>query len=292
MRRIILIACLIVVLGSVFGTAVGVAETAPPPGTVSSNGGLKFSHQLAKENFSGLKPKHGKAANFRPGRIVVETDPARVRSGKSSIRFQIQPGDCGRSAGPGSWDDCKLRNERIEVTTQGSTAKSSFYAFSVLLSRDFSALQNYHPEVNLYQNYQYGSGACFNIQYSIPRKALHIQHRCVNGRYDHGSPKNTYVPGPTFDRWHEFVIYAKWSRGSDGVYRVLHNGKLVYSFSGATLAADAGSKIITNLFIYRYEGVGRTTTASTAWFDDIVASKSFSKISARYPVSKAALGVR
>lgn len=42
-----------------------------------------------------------------------------MKTGESSVRFEVRDGDCGKNRGSGSWDDCKEingGNERHELS--------------------------------------------------------------------------------------------------------------------------------------------------------------------------------
>jgi len=293
---------LVVLFCNIFPETIS-AQTTPPKGTVASNGGLKFSHRLVRENFTGLTPQHGFAASQRPGRVTVETDPSRVRSGKASIKMNLQPKDCGGSprGGPNDWNDCTAGNERVDVAFYDDVGGSQIYAMSVMLDQNISRLRgqpSYMPSnINLYQWFQLDSGACFNIQYNTRSKKMNIDYRCSGGRYGHGRASIVNLPGPVFDVWHEFVVYAKWSKGNDGSFRVLHNGKLVLNHSGPTLAKKGSETVAEHSFVYRYGNREKPAwafypIASTVWFDDMMRSSRIGTIEKKYDFDRTRLGFR
>lgn len=59
-----------------------------------------------------------------------------VRAGRVSQRFEVRPGDCGRSDG---WDDCKNNRERSEVSIQKKILPGSarWIGYSIYLPEDF-----------------------------------------------------------------------------------------------------------------------------------------------------------
>jgi len=262
----------------------GVAQTA------GQGGGLDFQNPLVSENISGLTASHAQQASLLPGRVAVEASPTRIRSGQTSIRMQVQPGDCGPRVS-GAQDDCAEGNERIDIDSD-FVAGTQLYAFSLMLASDFGSLSRDGAGVGLVQWYQRDAGACYALQYSIPQRQLFLRNRCPQGVYDPANAEDTALRGRTFDSWNEFVILAVWSKGGDGLFRVLQNNTLVYDHRGATLAATGGDDVSQRFSVLRYNGLGAHRSTSTIWLDDVVRSQGVAEIEQRYAFDRANLGVQ
>jgi hypothetical protein len=270
-----------------------------PPETVGAKGGLNFSHELVRENYAGKRAFagrgifHGFAPSYWPGRVTVDVDPARVHSGSSSIRMHLLTGDCGKNddTGPDAWDDCEHGNERVATNAEPHKAQTMYYALSLMIGANFFDLPGfnmpYHrSEVNLYQWYQLDVGACFNLLYNADLKSLVIDLRCSTGKYD-DQWQRVVLPESSPDVWHEFVAQVKWSRGDDGYFKLLQNGRLVMVFEGPTLAPNGRAEIEEHPQLYAYGEGDRPAwslykTPMTAWFDDMLRSTEVSDIRAKY----------
>ncbi len=274
-------------------------------GSLLADGGLNFRSSAVRENLFGVGWKHGFETSSLPGRVTVDSNADRVRSGETSIRMQILPKDCGWTVhrDSGEWNDCLWGNERVDILATNPLSGKQFYAVSMMLSSDFSKLPGQtrymSSDINLFQWYQLDSGACFNLQYNTRRKRLNIDVRCPNAVYDHqGARKNRIeLSGPVYDRWHEFVVFANWRADDKGVFRVLHNGNLVMNYAGPTIAKAGQNKVNEAAFIYRYGSKDEPAwtfyrTPSTVWFDDIIRARSLTKIERRYRFDRASLGFR
>ena len=265
-----------------------------PKGTLARKGGLNFASALVKENFTGYRGlKHDFEASLLPGRVVIDTDAARVHSGGGSIRMTLLPGDCGLTThhDKWAWNDCEHGNERVETYADATPAGEWHYGLSLMLGKDIFELPGFtnpwiHSEVNLYQWFQYDSGACFNLMFNTRKKQLDIDIRCPNGTYD-DKYLRVFLEDTKPDVWYEFVVSAKWSTGSDGYFRVLQNGRMVMDYTGPTIVPK-GRKLVTDhpqIYAYgddRHHVVWQYRTPVTVWFDDMIKSKKISQIKKVY----------
>jgi hypothetical protein len=268
------------------------AQGTVPAETIGQAGGLNFQSGLVAENLSGFAPQHTQQASLAPGRIAVETDPTRIRSGQTSIRMQIQPGDCSARIGGGQPDDCASGNERIEIGSGQGASGIMLEAFSLMLGGDFRNLNDNAPAVNLVQWFQQNAGACFSLQYNAVRENLSIRNRCTNGSYNTAEPQDVELRGNPIDSWQEFVVLANWSKGADGLFRVLVNNDLVYDYRGPTLAAEGADVVSERFMILRQNGLGVHTGAATMWLDDVIRAGSVAELETRYAFERANLGVQ
>lgn len=265
---------------------------------MSFGSGIEGEHAAIRENFVGVKPTHGQEASVRPDRITVVADPNFVRSGRTAIRFAIEPGDCGGSidAHEDQWNDCSQGSERIEIGTDDSFKGKWFHAFSIKLGDDFRSLPG-SEHINLMQFKQRpGQANCFNIVFDTSTKRLRVVHRCPDGKWrdlaGHQYPGRTSPRSP-FGEWNEIIIAANWTKREDGYFRVLHNGELVYAYSGSTFVSDGESATTDKWFIYRYGGLRRyPNLTSTMYLDDIMRVRRLSQIETRYEFDRMKLGFR
>ncbi len=294
------------------GRAVLVTRALPeanaPQATIGRRGGLNFGHALVKENFGGVDGLiHGYEKSFWPGRVTVDTDPTRVRAGSGSIRMHLLPGDCGWSShrGEGEWNDCQHRNERVDINFGPTGVGEMFYGLSLMLDANIVELSPFENpwaknEINLFQWFQFDSGACFNVQFNTELKRLNIDVRCPGGFMEDAYNKVLLTDSRT-DVWHEFVFHANWATDETGFFRVLQNGKMVMAYTGPTIVKAGRPLIADHPQIYAYgsgDGSGgpddraasvQYRTPVTVWFDDIVRSKRLSDIQKRYTFDVAAL---
>lgn len=270
--------------------------------TIAKRGGLNFSSPLVLENFSGVDGLlHGFTKSLWPGRVTVDTDPARIRTGSGSIRMHLLPGDCGGSThtGEGQWNDCEHGNTRVDINASATKTPEMFYGVSIMLGQNLFALEPFEnsyarSDVNLYQWYQIDSGACFNLMFNTRDKKLAIDVRCSDGVLNDANRK-LVLPDTRPDVWHEFVVHANWATDQTGFFRVLQNGKMVMAYDGPTIVKGGRSQIAEHPQIYAYgEGGGETATeqyrtAATVWFDDMIRTRSIDALRNSYTFDDAAL---
>ncbi|MEQ1901119.1 MAG: heparin lyase I family protein [Devosia sp.] len=273
-----------------------------PGETVGPGGGLNFNNALVMENYEGFKKVwHDFDRSLWPGRVTIETDPARVHSGAASVRMVLLPGDCGWTThrDAGEYNDCDHSNERVETNADAVRPGLMYYGFSVMIDPNFLDLVPFDipwakSEVNLYQWFQYDSGACFNLQFSTRYKRLDIDTRCASGKYSDVYSK-VFLEDSRPGVWHEFVVEANWATDETGYFRVLQNGRMVMNYAGPTTVKAGADYIADHPQIYAYGSDENDTatrqyrTAATAWFDDMMRSTSLADIHSRYKFDDAAL---
>jgi hypothetical protein len=273
-----------------------------PAETIAKKGGLNFSSDLVLENFPGVDGLlHGFTKSLWPGRVTVDTDPARVHTGGGSIRMHLLPGDCGGSThrGEGEWNDCDHGNARVDINSAATRAPEMFYGVSIMLGQNLFALEPFEnrsarSDVNLYQWFQLDSGACFNLMFNTREKKFVIDARCGDGVLSDANRK-IILPDARPDAWHEFVVHANWATDDTGFFRVLQNGKMVMAYEGPTIVEAGRAQIAEHPQIYAYgDGGGLSATAqyrtaATVWFDDMIRSPSIDALKDTYSFEDAAL---
>lgn len=259
--------------------------------------GERLQDEEVKENFVGTTWYAEWETALRPGRVKIETDPSRVRSGNNSIRLHLEPGDCGKnrpvkpfSGFIGMTTCTPPMSELVGISPTGKQLDGTrYYALSVMLDQNLKEHQSSGGDISLFEWQSVGNqpniGPCFNIMFDVYYQKLVVDQRCTTGWYVHSTEK-TYLSGQMFGQWHEFVVGANWSNDKDkGFFRVLHNGQLVMDYKGPTLLRGV-EKIQEAAFIHRYRPY---PTPSTVWFDDIIRTWNVSAIKKRYNFEEALL---
>ena len=225
--------------------------------SLSSGSGWGFSRSLPL----GAK-KHGYQ--------VVSAPDHPVRYGQYSEKFEVRPGDC--SKGMGGHDDCKTDRERSELIQRGYTQRGGdefWYRWSVYLPpthqniyRAKVAYAQFHQEeclpVVMFQ--EYSGGYWLNIQPSI-NKGLDDDRKLLE-------------PKEFIGKWNDIVVHARWTKHSDGWFKVWVNGEEKTSYYGKTMSCK---EVYFKYGIYRsfvsLNSKSKTVT-TIAYYDGVVRSKS------------------
>ena len=225
--------------------------------SLSSGSGWGFSRSLPL----GAK-KHGYQ--------VVSAPDHPVRYGQYSEKFEVRPGDC--SKGMGGHDDCKTDRERSELIQRGYTQRGGdefWYRWSIYLPPTHQniyktklAYAHFHqegcPPVLMFQ--EYDGGYWLNIQPSI-NKGLDDNRKLLEA---------TEFVG----RWNDIVVHARWTKHSDGWFKVWVNGEEKTSYYGKTMSCK---EVYFKYGIYRsfvsLNSKSKTVT-TIAYYDGVVRSKS------------------
>ena len=94
-----------------------------------------------------------------------------------------------------------------------------------------------------------------------------------NGRWELGMKYGGSVDLGVYDKnvWTDWVIHVKFSAGSDGVFEIWKNGKLMFERNGRNNYNDLKGNFF-KIGIYKYawpQGYASTTTSRTLYFDEI-----------------------
>ena len=204
------------------------------------------------------------------GYQVVSAPDHPVRYGQYSEKFEVRPGDC--SKGMGGHDDCKTDRERSELIQRYETQKRGdeyWYRWSIYLPpthqnihRVKVAYGQFHQEgclpVVMFQEYE--GGYWLNIKPSI-NKGLDDDRKLLEAKEFIG-------------KWNDIVVHARWTKYSDGWFKVWVNGEEKTSYYGKTMSCKE---------VYFKYGVYRTfvslnskskTVTTIAYYDGVVRSKS------------------
>lgn len=208
---------------------------------------------------------------FRPHgyKIVNKIDGHPARLGARSIRFEVRPGDCGNDGN--GWDDCSNDRERHELraNTANQDGQEMWYAYSLYIPGDTPAIlptavhlgQFLQPRQSVFWLFSWGDMGL--VMEARPPKAF--------GQ----SGSNTYLVlnGQLRNQWIDILVHAKWSRSSQGFFRVFVNHKLKFEFKGQTLAMGSNGDFKFGIYrsgVSRYTKVRKAAPPSqTVYYDEI-----------------------
>jgi len=231
------------------------SESSVSSGSLSSGSGWKFVLSLEV----GAK-KHGYQ--------VVSAPDHPVRYGKKSERFEVRPGDCSRNNY--GWDDCKNDRERSELTQPDKDQKEGdeyWYRWSIYIPEGHQNI--YRTKLAYAQFHQDGCQPVFMFQEYGGGYWLNIQS-AIKG-YD--DDRKLLGPKEFVGRWNDIVVHARWTKKTDGWFKVWVNGEEKASHDGKTMTCKA---------VYFKYGVYRTflsrnskskTVTTIAYYDGVVRSK-------------------
>jgi len=202
--------------------------------------------------------------------VVNKKDRHPVRKGKQSIRFEVRPGQCGGG-------DCGTNeSERVELHASKSEyiGKNYWYAWSVYF-KNFRAIDPVSPSVG---------------QFRIGRVDTAIEFMTFlassNGlqaffTIDRKTKSYSVVPySKLSNKWHDILINAKWSTGSDGFFKVWWNGKLRVNHKGRNVIDRKNDRLF-RFGLYRtnmYRVPGNKIT-HIVYYDELVRGSSCEAVS-------------
>ncbi|MBO6783296.1 MAG: polysaccharide lyase [Alphaproteobacteria bacterium] len=171
---------------------------------------------------------HRSLSDTSHGYAVVQ-DPTGTGPAARVERFEVRPGDCGRSR---EWDDCANDRERSELAQDRShrvgPGTEAWYGWSLYLPAD---LPNVHPTKAVFGQFiQTRSHPLFMFRQTVA--GLVLDNQVDKTRSDLLIPE-TELRG----RWHRFEVHARWSRGPDGFFTVYVNGDARADYRGVTMTA-------------------------------------------------------
>jgi len=204
--------------------------------------------------------------NYKPYgfNVVDRADRYPVRTGPSSLRFEVQPGDCSWQAG--GWNDCEHDRERHELKAASWSGGEGWYQWSVYLPRDYPVI--FPAKVALGQFHQESGHVAWMFQNKDGGLAVDNQ---VQGSTLHLKP--ILSDADMRGHWSDILVHARWSAGKDGFFRVFVNGETMprYAWSGPT--QSAGKRVYFKFGIYRSYVSRRPgkAPAQVVYYDDVAA---------------------
>lgn len=201
---------------------------------------------------------------------AVVDDPTNLAPTKAIERFEVRPGDCGRSS---DWSDCENDRERSELSEQFKETGSGsewWYGWSIYVPSDY--VNVYPTKVALGQFHQEKAHPVWMFQNADGGYSLDNQV--------HGST-SAYYPLISEEElrghWHKIEIQVRWSRSDDGFFRVWVNGTQKVDYAGATMSADQVyfKYGLYRSFLSRYKAAKGTSAVpgQTVYFSNVRRSK-------------------
>lgn len=280
-------------LGGMMAAALGVIVLA---GCVTTTtGSMMDSDTVSGWSFvnGGSSPKQYAFA------VVSGEDGHPVRSGDSSLRFEVRSGDCGWI---GSWNDCSTRRERRELRQADNlNSGERWYHWSIWLPAEYPVI---------WQSKRTNLGQFHNKGHRHPPFMFRVsgEAEVKDGKYvfaeyymvmNHLDPayKTRHIANKLLSlddmrgRWSDFLAHVKWTSGDEGFFRVYVNGQSepAYEWFGPTqrrnfssvffkfgiYTTDVTAEMPTRIVYYDDVRKGRTCSDVTEYFDcsKLVAAK-------------------
>ena len=182
---------------------------------------------------------HGRNPHTPYAVAVVNAPDHLVRFGEQSIRFEIQPGDCGGSPGD---SDCETDRERSELEGGKDQAGQEYwYAWSVY----FKDYINIHPANSAHGQWKQYTKEWWNpydqkmetqshdvVMFPMRETGLKVS---LSRDFDNERDYLLIPASEVSNQWHDLVLNIKWSPGSDGFVRIWRNGKLLVDHQGRNI---------------------------------------------------------
>lgn len=172
-----------------------------------------------------------RSLNATPRGYAVVADPTGSAPVPKVERFEVRPGDCGANSG---WNDCTSDRERSELSEHGDRNPEGatwWYGWSFYIPTDFPNV--FPTKVALGQFHEEKSHVVWMFQNH--RDGYHLDDQVE------GHTRRYYELIPDAElrgRWHRIEVQARWSRGSDGFFRVWVDGEQKVDHNGQTMTAE------------------------------------------------------
>lgn len=143
--------------------------------------------------------------------------------------FEVRPGDCFWNRW--GWNDCDNDRERSELSEKNKeTAAGSeyWYEWNIYFPEEY--LNVYPTKTSLGQFHQDKSSVIWMFQNSDG--GYHLSDQTTNEYY------KLIDEDDLRGKWHKIEIQVKWSKGSDGFFRVWVNGEQKVDLRGQTMNAE------------------------------------------------------
>ena len=238
-----------------------------------------YSNGEDLKGFGSFKKKPYNGAKKWGVNTVKKDDGHPVKSGQTSIRFEVRDGDCG-SSGSG-WSDCREKNggnERHEIGHQRLETGPWRYHWSLYFPQDVNFPENIDVFLGQWHEDLPGtsSGGDPLFYFFVKNGVFQLQKRHQCGKY-----RNIVVDQVVnmVERWSDLEIYVNWTAKPDGFFQVNYNSQPFFRYNGPTLRPESTNGVNFNMGIYRTQvGRGNQPLGPTiVYFDDVIREKATSK---------------
>lgn len=221
---------------------------------------------LAEGNIKGFSLSKSMPANFKSYgyQVVSKVDGHPVRSGETSLRFEVRAGDCSWTRG---WNDCDNDRERHELKS-GNMSGEKWFHWSIYLPEDYpviypvkTALGQFHIEGGkpplMFQNH--AGGYLVDMQ----RKG-----KSINGG-------QILTDEEMRGKWSDILLHINWTTSDRGFILAYVNGESAPRFSWFGRTTDRSS-VYYKVGIYRSFMTRRDGPEPTqvVYYDNIVKASS------------------
>lgn len=175
-----------------------------------------------------------------------------------SFQFGSECGDLkrnsnGASGYVGNWhsSDCSQNSVRSEISQNGKhQPKESWYRWNVYLPNDFPIQQGGKLLLGQFHN-----GECPHVSFTSPGNANGILYFETMETWQGDCRDTVRIPFTSIQdlrgKWTEFVMFARWSNKSDGLFQIYLDGKLVVNHKGRTLTKGKENSNYVKVGIYQ-----------------------------------------
>jgi hypothetical protein len=203
---------------------------------------------------------------------VADGEP--VRTGDSSLRFEVRNGDCGRSQ---SWNDCLKDRQRHEYVSENFNGEI-WFNWSIYIPNELESISP--ATVTLGQFHQRDTFSP-PFMFQLPEALSNPSIGYNIDRQMGGSTKENkalLTDAEMRGRWTDILVHANWKADYRGFFRIYVNSETVprYQYVGPTLDKQGGSPYfkfgIYQSHISRYlnrQGKDAKTPTQIVYFDDI-----------------------
>ena len=191
-----------------------------------------------------------------------------VRSGETSMRFEVRKGECGISQW---WNDCAKHRQRSELNQNGYEYGETWYHHSLYIPEEYApVIASGSPMLGQWHYYREDIHGRGGVPIRFKLMAIRIPN---TKKYDYA-----YVIEPMFGRtrilstlddmkgkWTDVLVHANWTTKEDGVFRVYVNGNTepAFTYSGPTKLR--GFDVFFKFGIYR----GENDDTQVVYYDDV-----------------------
>ena len=181
---------------------------------------------LDKGNFGHFK----RSLNHKTYGYQVKEDTTTMAPTKMIEVFEVKDGDCSSNSG---WSDCDNDRERSELsgTKDNYPGNEYWYGWSIYFPQNY--INIYPTKTALGQFHQKSSHPIWMFQNFSG--GYHLDQQV------HGSTEKYYKllnEKELRKKWHKVELHVRWSKKSDGFFRVWINGVQKVNYSGQTMDAS------------------------------------------------------
>ncbi len=190
------------------------------------------------------------------------------RAGAESIRFERRTGYCGG-------DDCGWNSERTELGADGvdRPGDKTWYAWSVY-HHNYQFLNSVSPIHGQFKTRNDGFQlAFFNIDAS---RGMVVNFDEFEGW---GGSKVIIPKSQISNKWNDIRVYAQWSTGADGIFRIWVNGVLKLDRRGRNMLNSDPVMFRFGIYAPQVNRAGAGRPTQVVYYDELMRGNSCQSVS-------------